>query len=91
MELPSSRLISTCTFGPPRTGRCLKRRLFREFPLWLRGLRAQLVSVRTQVQSLASFSGLRIWRCHELWCRLQTQLRSGVAVAVVQAGSCSSD
>ena len=26
----------------------------------------------------------------ELWCRLQTGLRSGVAVAVVQAGSCSS-
>ena len=28
-------------------------------------------------------SGLRIWRCHELWCRSQTQLTSGVAVAVV--------
>ena len=26
-----------------------------------------------------------------LWCRLQTQLGSGVAVAVVQAGSRSSD
>ena len=25
-----------------------------------------------------------------LWCRLQTQLRFGVAMAVVQAGSCSS-
>ena len=33
---------------------------------------------------------LRIQRCYELWCRLQTQLRSGVAVALVQAGSCSS-
>ena len=25
------------------------------------------------------------------WCRLQTRLGSGVAVAMVQAGSCSSD
>ena len=31
------------------------------------------------------------WRCRELWCRLQTWLRSGVAVAVVQAGGYSSD
>ena len=43
------------------------------------------------VPSLASLSGLRIWHCRGLWCRSQTQLRSGVAVALVQAGSCSSD
>ena len=35
------------------------------------------------------FSELRIWRCRELWWRLQTWLGSAVAVAVVQAGSCS--
>ena len=29
--------------------------------------------MRTQVRSLASISGLRIQRCHVLWCRLQTQ------------------
>ena len=29
--------------------------------------------------------------CHELWCRLQTRLGSQVAVALVQAGSYSSD
>ena len=34
-----------------------------------------------RVWSLASLSGLRIWRCHELWCRLQTWLRSCMAVA----------
>ena len=28
-----------------------------------------LASMRTQVWSLASLSGLRIWRCYELWCR----------------------
>ena len=33
------------------------------------------------VPSLASLSGLRIQCCPELWCMLQTQLRSGVAVA----------
>ena len=36
-------------------------------------------------------SGLRIWHCCELWYRLQMQLRPNIAVAVVQAGSCSSD
>ena len=32
---------------------------------------------------LASHSGLRVQCCCELWCSLQTQLRSGIAVAVV--------
>ena len=35
------------------------------------------------VRSLALLSGLGIGLCHELWCRLQMQLRSSVAVAVV--------
>ena len=39
--------------------------------------------------SLASLSGLGLWRCHELWCGSQTRL--GSRVAVVQAGSSSSD
>ena len=43
----------------------------------------QLVSKRKQVQSLALLSELRIWHCHELWCRSQTRLGSGIAVAVV--------
>ena len=42
----------------------------------------QRVKNPTRVQSLASFSGLRIQRCHELWCRSQMRLGSGVAVAV---------
>ena len=41
------------------------------------------VSMRMWVQSLALLSALGIWRCHELWCRLQMPLRSQVAVAVV--------
>ena len=36
--------------------------------------------MRTWVQSLASLSRLRIWHWHELWCRLQTGLRSCVAM-----------
>ena len=43
-----------------------------------------------KVGSLAPLSELRIRRCHELWCRSQMQLRSGIAVAAAQAGSCSS-
>ena len=34
--------------------------------------------------SPASLSGLRIWRCHQLWCRSKMQLRSCGAVAVVK-------
>ena len=45
--------------------------------------RTQLVSMRTQVRSLASLSGLRIQRCCELWCRLKMWLGSGLALAVV--------
>ena len=47
--------------------------------------------MRMKVSSLASLSELRIQCCCELWCRLHTQLRSGIAVAVVQARSYSSD
>ena len=54
---------------------------------WLTNLR----TMRLQVRSLALISGLRLRRCRELWCRLQTRLGSCVAVAVAEAGSCSSD
>ena len=39
--------------------------------------------MRLWVQSLALHSGLRIGHCRELWCRLQTQLGSRVAVALL--------
>ena len=47
--------------------------------------------MRIQVLSLALLSGLGIWCCRELWCGSQMWLGSGVAVAVVWAGSCRSD
>ena len=42
----------------------------------------QLASMKKQVPSLALFSGFRIKRCSELWCRSQTRLRSWVAADV---------
>ena len=39
-------------------------------------------NMRLHVRSLALLSGLRIRHCCELWCGLQTRLRSHVAVAL---------
>ena len=52
-------------------------------PLVAQHYQARLVSMRTQVRSLALISGLRIRHCHELWCRSQMWLGSGVAMIVV--------
>ena len=52
-------------------------------PVVVQWEKSKLGTVRLWVLSLALLSGLRIWRCCELWCRSQTWLRSGVAVAVV--------
>ena len=54
-------------------------------PVWLSGNVIWLVSMRMQVQSLALLWGLRIWHCHS-----HTRLGSGIAAAVVQAGSYNS-
>ena len=43
----------------------------------------RLGTMRLQVLSLALLSGLRIRRCHELWCSLQMWLGSHIAVALV--------
>ena len=45
--------------------------------------------MRMRVPSLASLSGLMIWRCRDLWWGSQKQLGSCIAVAV--ASGCSSD
>ena len=42
----------------------------------------RLGTMRFRVQFLALLSALRIRRCGELWCRWQTWLGSGIAVAV---------
>ena len=41
--------------------------------------------MRLRVPSLTLLSGLRIRHCLELWCRSQTRLGSGIAVAVALA------
>ena len=41
----------------------------------------QLVSTRMRVPSLVLLSGISIRRCYELWRRLQTWLRSCIAMA----------
>ena len=58
-------------------------------PLMAQQKQIRLGTMRFRVRSLASLSVLRIWHCHELWCRLQMQLGCGFAVAVAKAGSCS--
>ena len=60
-------------------------------PIMAQRKRIWLGAMSLWVWSLTSLSGLRIWRCCELWCRLQMQLRSGIAVAVAYASGYSSD
>ena len=57
------------------------------------GKQIRLGTMKVQVPSPASLSGLRIRHCRELQCRSQTWYGSdvAVAVAVAVAGSCSSD
>ena len=54
-----------------------------EFLLWLSGLRTWH-HVHEDVGSVSGLvSGLRLWGCHKLWRRLQMQLGSSIAMAVV--------
>ena len=59
----------------------------KEFLLWFSELRTQVVSIRNIHEDMGSIPGLAQWVkhlvCRELQCRLQTWLRSHVAVAVV--------
>ena len=65
---------------------CLIKSLF-GVPVMAQQKRIPLRTMRLRVLSLASLSGLKIWRCHELWRRSQTQLGSGVAVALARAAT----
>ena len=46
--------------------------------------------MRLQIGPLALLTGLRIWCFHKLWHTSQKRLRTCVALAVTQAGSCQS-
>ena len=54
-------------------------------PVMAQHVKPNIVSMRMQVQSLASLSGLRIQCCRKLWHRSHVRLRSSVAVAVAVA------
>ena len=69
------------SFGP------LQIKLLWGVPVTAQQKRTRQVFRRMQVRSLASLSGLRIWCCCDLWHRLQLQLQSRVAVAVVQVAA----
>ena len=80
---PSSQYDNlNCLQTVPRVEILLRIKNFFEVPIVVQRKHIQLGTMRLWVQSLALLSGLGIQGCHELWCRLQTQLRSGVAVAV---------
>ena len=51
-------------------------------PIVAQRKRIRLGTMRFQVRSLASLSGLEIWGCPELWCSLQTWLGFCIAVAM---------
>ena len=51
-------------------------------PIVVQQKRIQLGTMRLWVRYLASLSGLKIWPCHELWCKSQIWLGSYTAVAM---------
>ena len=58
------------------------RKLKTGVPVVAQQKQIRLGTMRLRVCSPASICGLRIRHCHELWCRLQMRLRSGIAVVV---------
>ena len=74
-----------CHIGRTRPTICYLQETNRSSPLWFSRLRTCLVSLKMLVQSLASLSGLSIQHCPKLWCGLQIQFSSGIAVAMVLA------
>ena len=73
-EISSKDYVEHVTLHPKDHKQKYLKTKFLEFSLWLSRIRTQAADqnpMRTWVWSLDSFSGLRIWHCCELWCRLQ--------------------
>ena len=83
----ATALIRPLAWEPPyAAGMALKRqkdKKKKKVPVMVQWKQIRLGNMRFLVQPLASLCGLRIQRCHKLWCKSQTWLRSGVAAAVV--------
>ena len=75
---PSQIRFHCTTKGTPGAFKMFNCRV----PVMVQRKQIWLGSMRMQVWSLASLSGLRIGHCRELWWRLQMHLGSGIAVAV---------
>ena len=79
--------VSSLAWELPHAVGTVKKKKFKNkdndrVPVLAQWKRIRLASMRMQIRSLASVSGLRIQRCRELWCRWQMQLGSPIAVAV---------
>ena len=72
---------------------CPLKMHLRELPLWFSGNEPDQYSQGCGFNRWSFFSELRIQHCCELWYRSQTcpGSHTSIAVAVVQAGSCSSN
>ena len=75
-------LKSVKKYHEPTEARSLKEKISLGVPVVAQWKQTQLVSMRMQVPSLVSLSGLRTQCCLELWCRSQMGLGSHVPVAV---------
>ena len=71
---PSVGTFICCGCGPKKTKKGV--------PVVAQGKQIRLGTMRLQVRSLASLSGLRIRHCHELWCMSQKQFGSCIAMAM---------
>ena len=67
---------------PEQKSRFATRRYRAGVPIMVQWKQIQPGTTTLPVRSLALLSGLRIWCCCVLWCRLQMWAGSGIAVAV---------
>ena len=88
-SLPSYKWLHMDLWPVTNTHHCLVQNCFQGIPFvvqWVKNL-------TSTYEDVGLIPGLAQWArsCCELWRRSQTWLRSHVAVAVAEAGSCSSD
>ena len=84
---PRNNTMKFCYLSPHKPALRTNPQIWKQHPLWVPIVAQQkwikLASMRLRVRSLTLLSGLKIWRCCELWCRSQMWLGSRIAMAVV--------